>query len=117
MLFNLCRALEDSDGAEGSAGAVVVVEGFFDCMKVTQAEFPCVALMGCSMSEEQESQLSLNFRQVIIALDGDEAGRRAAGEIAARLAHRMSVRIVDVPDGKQPDQLPTEELRLLLKVM
>jgi len=27
VLFNLCRAIEDSDGAEGSAGAVVLVEG------------------------------------------------------------------------------------------
>src|SRR5207302_4533175 len=33
VLFNLCRALE-----EDSAAAVVLVEGFFDCMKVTQAE-------------------------------------------------------------------------------
>jgi len=116
VLFNLCRAIEDSDGAEGSAGAVVLVEGFFDCMKVTQAELPCVALMGCSMSDEQESQLALNFRQVIIALDGDEAGRKAAVEIAARLAHKLWVRVVEVPDGRQPDQLSTEELRVLLGV-
>ena len=117
VLFNLARAIDDSDGSEGSAAsAVVLVEGFFDCMKVAQAEFPCVALMGCSMSGEQESQLSLNFRQVIIVLDGDEAGRNAAAEIASRLVHKVSVRVVDVPDGKQPDQLSTEELRVLLGV-
>src|ERR1019366_7157892 len=28
--------------------AVVVVEVFFDCMTVSQAGYPCVALMGCS---------------------------------------------------------------------
>jgi len=85
-------------------------------MKVTQAEFPCVALMGCSMSEEQESLLALNFRQVIIALDGDEAGRKAAGEIASRLVHKVLARVVGLPDGKQPDQLSTEGLRALLGV-
>jgi DNA primase len=116
VLFNLCRAIEDSDGAESSSGAVVLVEGFFDCMKVTQAEYPCVALMGCSMSEQQEEQLTLNFRQVIIALDGDEAGRNAVGEIAARLAHKVWVRIVELTDGRQPDQLSTEEVRLLLRL-
>ena len=41
---------------EDSTGAVVLVEGFFDCMKVTQAEHVCVALMGCSLSKEQEAQ-------------------------------------------------------------
>src|SRR5436853_4581508 len=37
---------------------VVLVEGFFDCMKVSQAGYPCVALMGCSMSELQEELLA-----------------------------------------------------------
>jgi DNA primase len=109
VLFNLCRALE-----EDSTGAVVLVEGFFDCIKVTEAEHVCVALMGCSMSEEQEAQLVAHFRQVVVMLDGDEAGRSAAGEIAGRLTHKMWVRVADVPEGRQPDQLSTEELRELL---
>src|ERR1019366_9420159 len=45
VLYNLGRALE-----EDSMGAVVLVEGFFDCIKVVQAERACVALMGCSLS-------------------------------------------------------------------
>src|ERR1051326_8516073 len=64
VLFNLSRARE-----ENSTGAVVLVEGFFDCMKVTQAEQVCVALMGCSMSPQQEEQLAAHFRQVMIMLD------------------------------------------------
>lgn len=69
--------------------------------------------MGCSLSKEQESQLVAHFRQVVIMLDGDEAGRNAATEMAIRLAHRVWVRIVDVADGTQPDQqaLQTGELR------
>ena len=49
VLYNLARVLE-----EDSTGAVVLVEGFFDCMKVVLAEHACVALMGCSMSGDQE---------------------------------------------------------------
>ena len=94
VLYNLARAVEETDGR------VVLVEGFFDCMKVTQAGHACVALMGCSMSEEQEEQLAAHFRQVIVMLDGDEAGRRAAGEIADRLVRKVWVRVVDVGDGQ-----------------
>ena len=109
VLYNLARALEDD-----SAGAVVLVEGFFDCIKVVQAEHVCVALMGCSLSEEQETLLVREFRQVVVMLDGDEAGRKAAGEIAGRLAHKVWVRVVGVPDGRQPDKLSMEELRGML---
>jgi hypothetical protein len=72
VLFNLCRAAEETEGL------VVLVEGFFDCIRVTQAERPCVSLMGCSLSGQQEAQLVAHFRQVVILLDGDEAGRRGA---------------------------------------
>ena len=73
-------------------------EGFFDCIKVVQAEHVCVALMGCSMSDDQEELLVRHFRQVVITLDGDEAGRRAADEIAGRLAHKVWVRLLDLPE-------------------
>ncbi len=109
VLYNLARALE-----EGSTAAVVLVEGFFDCMKVVQAGHACVAHMGCSISAEQEQRLVQHFRQVVIMLDGDEAGRRAATEIAGRLANSVWVHVVDMPDGKQPDQLPAQEIQELL---
>src|ERR1035437_1527504 len=112
VLYNLARVLE-----EDSTGTVVLVAGFFDCMKVVLAEHACVALMGCSMSGDQEEQLVAHFRQVVIMLDGDEAGRKAAGEIGGRLAHKVWVRVVDLPDGKQPDQLSTAELQAVLGVV
>lgn len=110
VLYNLARALEDD-----STGAVVLVEGFFDCMKVVQAEHVCVAFMGCSLSDEQRELLSRHFRQVVTMLDGDEPDRKAAGEIASRLAHNLWVRVVDVPEGKQPDQFSIEEFQVLLR--
>jgi DNA primase len=108
VLFNLCRAAEETEGL------VVLVEGFFDCIRVTQAARPCVSLMGCSLSGQQEAQLVAHFRQVVVLLDGDEAGRRAAQEIAARLAPKLWVRVMDLPDGQQPDQFSTEELQRVL---
>lgn len=108
VLYNLARVKEDS------TGVVVLVEGFFDCMKVTEAGYPCVALMGCSMSQQQEQLLIRQFRKVMVMLDGDEPGLNAAIEIASRLVPKMWVHVVNVPEGNQPDQLSLEALQLLL---
>jgi DNA primase len=110
VLYNLSRARE-----EDSMGPAVLVEGFFDCMKVTQAGHACVALMGCSLSEDQEELLARQFRQVVVMLDPDEAGRRATQEIAGRLARRMWVRVVELPTARQADQCSPEELQELLR--
>ena len=106
-LFNLHRAV-----AHGKT--VVLVEGFFDCLNVHQAGLPCVvALMGCSLSPHQEQLLQKHFQEVIVLLDGDKAGRSAGAAIAARLCSKMSVRLVEIPAGSQPDQLGADQIRCL----
>jgi DNA primase len=106
-LFNLHRTKGEL--------SVVLVEGFFDCMKMTQAGFPCVALMGSTMSKTQEDLLAEHFGHVIVMLDGDEAGRVAAAEITDRL-RRVVYRVdtIELPDGVQPDELSGDELHGLL---
>lgn len=100
VLFNLRRA------AACGSDRVVVVEGFFDCMKVHQAGLASVvALMGCSLSAEQESLLLDRFDRVILMLDGDAAGRAASRVIRARLSGQCGAAVVSVPEGSQPDQL------------
>ena len=47
-------------------------------------------------------------------LDGDEAGRAATPEIAARLARKMFVRAVDLATGAQPDRFSSEEIKAIL---
>jgi hypothetical protein len=107
VLFNLHHALHYGK-------RVVVVEGFFDCFKVHQAGLPCVvALMGCSLSQWQGDLLERHFNEVVLLLDGDNAGRTASADLAARLVHTLSTRVVSVPDGSQPDQLSEDQLRCL----
>ena len=107
VLFNLHRAVRHGK-------AVIVVEGFFDCLNVHQAGFPCVvALMGCSLSARQETLLQQHFRQVTLMLDGDNAGRRAGITIAARLVAKLAVRVVEIPLGTQPDRLSADQIRCL----
>lgn len=80
FVFNLHRA------AAAGQQTAVVVEGFFDCLKMHQAGVPAVvALMGAALYEAQKSALLRHFRSLILMLDGDTAGRRATAAITAQL--------------------------------
>jgi DNA primase len=109
-LYNVHRA------AATRSERVIVVEGYFDCLRVHQAGYRCVVgLMGCVLSEAQEKLLLDRFQAALLMLDGDQAGREASRAIAARLSKKCSAGVVRVPDGAQPDQLPPEVIRRLLE--
>lgn len=109
VLFNLHRA-----AARGEPTGIVV-EGFFDCLKVHQAGFrSVVALMGAALYDRQRCLLTEHFRQIILMLDGDTAGRRTSVGIAAQLKRWCPVRVVELPSNTQPDQLSAEALRAIV---
>jgi DNA primase len=109
VLFNYHRA-----AALGHDG-VVMVEGFFDCMRVHQAGFrSAVALMGAALSRDQENLLLQRFRQVTLMLDGDSAGRTASLAAAQQLAGRCSIRQIMLAPGRQPDQMSDDEIHQFL---
>ena len=111
VLYNLHRAM-----GVGEKG-LIVVEGFFDAMNIHQAGYPfVVALMGCTLSDEQETLLVNHAGMVLLMLDGDDAGRTGASAIAERLVHKMFVKVINLPDGKQPDQLTSDEIRNVLSL-
>jgi DNA primase len=110
LLFNYHRVIKEIEKDD----IVVLVEGFFDCMKVDQAGFPCVALLGSSLSREQEEMIVSEFTRVVLMFDGDEAGRNATADCLKRLSRHIFVRVVDLPDGKQPDLLSEMDLQELL---
>jgi len=108
VLFNLDRAME-TDGPN-----VIVVEGFFDALKVHQAGHPAVvALMGSSFSQRQSELLLSRFASVTLMLDGDQTGRRAAEVIAELLTPKVRVHQVKLPNRVQPDQLSSAEINVL----
>lgn len=110
VIFNLHRAVEF---AARQGGVVIVVEGFFDCMKVHQAGYGnVVALMGASLSDRQSELLDTYFQKLVVMLDGDEAGRRASQVLAARWP---AAKMAWVPAGWQPDQLSSEEIGGILR--
>ena len=109
VLFNLHRA------AVGGPDTAIMVEGYFDCMKVHKGGMSCaVALMGCSLSTEEERLLTEHFKNIVLMLDADAAGQQASILIAGRLISRYTIDMVQLADGRQPDQLSSEEIRRVL---
>ena len=110
-LFNIDRAIKEP-------GPLIIVEGFFGCMKLHQ--FGCrkvVALMGSTMSTEQEELIRKHTdsnSQIIVMLDEDEAGRAGREDIAVRLAKSVFVKIhVFGQEGQQPESMSAEEVAKL----
>jgi DNA primase len=109
VLFNLDRAIETD------IPNVIVVEGFFDALKVYQAGHRAVvALMGSSFSQRQSELLLSRFATVTLMLDGDQPGRRAAEAMAKLLTPKVRVNQVELPDRVQPDQLSSAEINVLV---
>jgi DNA primase len=110
-LFNIDRALKEPKEAP-----LVIVEGFFDCMKLHQLGCrKTVALMGSTMSAAQEELIRKHTgsqSQVIVMLDEDDAGRAGREDIAVRLARFVFVKVhVFAKQGEQPEDLSAEELQ------
>jgi DNA primase len=110
VVFNLQRAMLEA------AQCAIVVEGFFDCLRVHQAGYRnVVALMGVSLSEMQEKILLERFPHLILMLDGDEAGHRASQQLVGRLAGKVALAVTEMASGRQPDQLSSEEVQRVLQ--
>jgi 5S rRNA maturation endonuclease (ribonuclease M5) len=109
VLFNFHRAIH------AGANRAILVEGFFDALQLHQAGHRnVVALMGSIFSRRQSDLLTRHFQSLILLLDGDPAGRHAADLITQSLQSKMSVHRIDLPDGRQPDQMRPAEIRALL---
>src|SRR5271157_2203768 len=113
-LFNLHRAISDP-----GQGPLVVVEGFFDCMKLWQHGVRrVVALMGSTLSIAQEELIRKHTNsesQILVMLDEDEAGQKGREDLARRLARFAFVKIhaFEKP-GTQPEHLTAQEVQELV---
>jgi DNA primase len=113
-LFNIDRALK-----EPAEKPLVIVEGFFDCMKLHQHGCrKVVALMGSTMSPAQEELVrkhTTGKSHILVMLDEDDAGRAGREDIAVRLAKLAFVKVHAFNEqGRQPEALTAEEVAALL---
>jgi DNA primase len=98
------------------ARRAVLVEGYIDALMLHQAGWgQTVATCGTAFTKEQASILRRYAESVDLLFDGDTAGRKAAFKAAdMALAAGLDVRLVRVPEGRDPaDLLLDGEVSLL----
>lgn len=84
---------------------VVVVEGYFDAVRLMSAGVdPVVAPLGTALTEQQAAILARYTRTAFLLYDSDRPGLKAtfrAGDELLR--HGFSVQVVTLPEGEDPD--------------
>jgi DNA primase len=106
ILFGLPEAKEALKNAEEA----IVVEGYMDTMALSQGGIGnVVASCGTAFTENQAALLRRYVERAVLLFDGDAAGIRAAWKSAGTfLAAGLTVRIVALPSGHDPDSFVRE---------
>jgi DNA primase len=103
LLYNLHR----SKDAMRRIDRAILVEGYFDAIAIDHAGVPgVVASMGTSLTAGQASLMRRFTRRVVIAYDGDAAGRAATLRAApVLLGAGLDVLALDLQGAKDPDEI------------
>ena len=111
-VFNLHRAK-----ACAREHGLVIVEGYFDVMRLFQCGVcHAVALMGSALSEAQEKLIVEAVGPqgwVTLCFDGDQSGQAATQGALERLSQHIYVRAVRLDEQVQPDDLQEDEIKAL----
>lgn len=88
------------------AEELILCEGYMDVIALHAAGFEnAVATLGTAITPEQSRLMSRYTKKVIIAYDGDDAGKRAAAKATELLnAVGLEVRILRLSGAKDPDE-------------
>ncbi|MFQ5719145.1 MAG: DNA primase [Acidobacteriota bacterium] len=107
QLYGLSRARE----AIRDRDEVVVVEGYMDFASLWQAGIRhVVAVLGTGLTPAHARLIGRFTHRVVLAFDPDRAGRTAAGRaIPVLLADNHEVRVLSLPDGRDPDDVVRRE--------
>src|SRR6266566_2221844 len=103
LLYNLHTAKHAIRKAERA----ILVEGYFDVLRLALAGFEeVVAPLGTGLSAEQAQLVARYTSHVVLLYDPDEAGLRAtfrAGDELLR--HGLRVSVATLPEGEDPDTI------------
>lgn len=107
LLFNKSYELYHLDKAKQVAKKnheLYLMEGFMDVIAAYRAGIEnAVASMGTALTREHVAHLSKFTKKVILAYDGDKAGRLATAK-ALEVLDKQEVEVVQIPDQMDPDE-------------
>lgn len=107
LLFNKSYELYHLDKAKQVAKKnheLYLMEGFMDVIAAYRAGIEnAVASMGTALTQEHVAHLRKFTKKVILAYDGDKAGRLATAK-ALEVLEKQEVEVVQIPDQMDPDE-------------
>jgi DNA primase len=97
--------------AAAAHDALIVVEGYLDCLALQQAGFGnAVASLGTAFTIEQARELHRVANNLYLCFDGDAAGQAATTRSIDMLKEEgLEVRVVRLPEGRDPDSIVLED--------
>lgn len=89
-----------------SSERLILSEGYMDVIALHQAGFTeAVATLGTAITEQQARIMKSYTKEVVIAYDSDEAGRKATARAIKILRDvGISIKVLTIPKGKDPDE-------------
>ena len=93
-----------------TADEIAVVEGIPDVWAFHEIGVRAVATFGAHLTDNQYKMLIRTGADLVLAYDGDDAGRAATEDVWKRLRLVANVKTVPFADGEDPDNLPRKEL-------
>lgn len=108
-LFNKSQIIYNFDKAKSAIrreNEAIFFEGFMDVISAWQAGIKNgVASMGTSLTEEQIQRMDRVSDQIILAFDGDDAGKEAIKRSGSYLTEKthFNIEVVMFPSGLDPD--------------
>ncbi len=106
LVYNKRRNLFALNFAKNTGKELNICEGYMDAIAMHQAGFTnTVAALGTAFPEEQVQLIARYADRVNLIFDADLAGREATQRAITNLRKTgLDVRVVSIPDGKDPDE-------------
>lgn len=109
-IYKKGEILFNYDQYKENAGPLVIVEGYLDSIYLTQQGFKNIVALGSTVLTDKHVDMLArdSVKNIILSLDGDEggiAGTKLALERLSGYKIFKSIRIVDLPEGEDPDTI------------
>ncbi len=106
--------------AKDTGRRLILCEGYMDVIALHQAGFPnAVAALGTSFTADHANLIARYADEAVLIFDADAAGQKGASRAISLLRQTgVAIRVVRIPDGKDPDEFlrhhPPEAFKLLV---
>lgn len=109
-IYGLYEALQSTSKLQ----RLILVEGYLDVLALHQSGLPnVVAALGTAITREHVDLLFRSVSELVICLDGDSAGQKAAWRAVVNalpaLKSGRQIKVLMLPDGEDPDSLVRAE--------